>query len=150
MLPSAENVATDLCPSDIFPKISQWSSFNCNPGTFQTDASVLGLGVRLCACPLGVVLVCSCSPASLDISPVVFQNQMSQVIMFLVQASWTMGPDVGLGHPCSSGRASMVVISLLFVCCHARGVLTKPRLCLSYLSPCGFFFISFVVYDLFF
>lgn len=72
---SLEKVPTDLCPSSTHPKISQYITFTCNPGAFQTAASELWLG------KIATLVSYSCL-ALLDISPDSFQSLMG--LLFLV------------------------------------------------------------------
>lgn len=94
----------------------------CNPGTFQTAASALGLGVsEVVHVPLkSRVLVSDCSLALLDISPASFQRQTLWGLIFLVQLPWAGEPNAGL-RPLICHNHN-IVISLSFVGCYTRGM----------------------------
>ena len=85
-----ENVPTYLCSSDTCLRISQWISFTCNPGPFQTAASALAdsdLRISELVHVLfeSAVLVSYSFLALPDISPIGFQNQTFRGIVFLMQ-----------------------------------------------------------------
>lgn len=115
-------------------KMSNWVSFTFGLGAFQTAAFGLGLRASESACkPFK-------SGFSIPYISVVLQDLIPVYIKFEGLISLVHDPrvevlDVGHKPPCSSGKSSIFLKSLLIVGhCAWGGVLAKACLCLSYLS----------------
>lgn len=87
--------------------------------------------VRFCAWPLRAESVPYSLPAQLNNKPHWFPSQASWGLIFTVVDPWAEEPDVKWRPLHSSGRASVAVISLLFVGRWPRGDQTRP----SFLHP---------------
>lgn len=138
VLPSPKKFPTDLCLSGTRPKISQCISVTYDPGAFQTVASILGLrtnefvresvksGISVLYSPLTL----------LEVWLTGFQSQMLWGLPFPVQVSQAGNCECGAqtsrfsgGTPCSHD-----IPSCLYVAVPEVWVLTRPHLCLYYLS----------------
>lgn len=99
--------------------------------------------VKLCVCVTfkSRISVSYCPLILLDTSPTGFQILMLLVFFFLLRVSWSVEPNMGITSliPQREPLLLMLVSQSLEV-----WVLTKLHLCPSYLSQCGFFFISSV------
>ena len=124
------------------------------PGAFQAAAFVMDFGVSEFlheSLKSGVSSLSYSSWAPPDVSPAGFQSQLLWALSFPVQAPQAGEPEMGPGPLLIRGYLCGCV-SLLFVGyltgVWGRLVLTRPGLCVSYLSQCGFFLIPLGVENL--
>lgn len=136
-----QNIPRDPCPSGTYAKMSQWVLFTCNPGSFQTAVTVLGLRVRVFMCPLRAECWFPNTLAELDISPADLQSQIWG-FMSVVQVLWTGEPHVELGLLVPWGRP-LRDSPPAWGCGSSVDCVTAYRS--SCPSWCGFFSKSFVV-----